>query len=91
MQTDDSLHERKGEPMGDLFDLENGITAGILRLGIAQGGYVAYVEVADSGAGFRYFLNRDGVRLFEGNAPDFRTAKQKAEEQLRLLCSVPCQ
>jgi hypothetical protein len=41
MQTDHSLHERKGEPMGDLFDLENGITAGILRLGIAQGGYVA--------------------------------------------------
>jgi hypothetical protein len=77
--------------MGNLFDLGSGITAGILRLGIAQGSYVAYVEVADSGLGFLYFVTRDGVRLSEGHAPDFPTAKQKAEEELRLLCSVPLQ
>ena len=77
--------------MGNLFDLKNGITAGVLRLGIAQGGYVAYVEVADSGVGFLYFVTRDGVRLSEGFAPDFSTAKQKAEEELRLVCSAPPQ
>lgn len=77
--------------MGNLFDLENGITAGFLRLGIAQGGYVAYIEMADSGVGFRYCVTRDGVRLSEGDAPDFPTAKQKAEEELRLVCSAPPQ
>ncbi|MGE5110958.1 MAG: hypothetical protein ACM3JB_08895 [Acidobacteriaceae bacterium] len=77
--------------MGNLFDLESGITAGLLRLGIAQGGYVAYVEMADSGVGFQYCVTRDGVRISEGRAPDFSTAKQKAEEELRLLCSVPLQ
>jgi hypothetical protein len=75
--------------MGSLFDLANGITAGVLRLGIAQGDYVAYVEVADSGIGFQFFVTRDGVRLSEGDAPDFPTAKQKAEEELWLICSVP--
>ena len=73
------------------MDVVSGITAGILRLGIAQGGYVAYVEIADSGVGFHYFVTRDGVRLCEGDAPDFSTAKRKAEEELRLLCSVPSQ
>jgi hypothetical protein len=77
--------------MGNLFDLESGITAGLLRLGIAQGGYVAYVEMADSGLGFQYCVTRDGVRLSEGHAPDFSTAKQKAEEELRLFCSGPFQ
>jgi hypothetical protein len=33
------------------MDVFSGITAGVLRLGIAQGGYTAYVEVADSGVG----------------------------------------
>jgi hypothetical protein len=73
------------------MDVATGITAGILRLGIAQGGYVAYVEVADSGVGFRYRVTRDGVCLSDGYAPDFTIAKQKAEEELRLLCSVPPQ
>ncbi len=73
------------------MDVVNGITAGILRLGIAQGGYVAYVEVADSGVGFGYRVTRDGVCLFEGDAPDFPAAKRKAEEELRLFCSAPLQ
>ncbi len=71
------------------MDVVNGITAGILRLGIAQGGYVAYVEVADSGVGFRYWVTRDGVCLSEGDAPDFPTAKRKAEQELRFLSSAP--
>ena len=73
------------------MDVVSGIAAGILRLGIAQGSYVAYVEVAESGVGFRYCVTRDGVCLSEGDAPDFPTAKQKAEEELRLLCSAPLQ
>jgi hypothetical protein len=73
------------------MNVVSGITAGILRLGIAQGGYVAYVEVADSGMGFRYRVTRDGVCLSEGYAPDFPAAKQKAEEELRLVCSAPPQ
>jgi hypothetical protein len=77
--------------MGGIFDLASGITAGMLRLGIAQGGYVAYVEVADSMAGFQFWVSRDGVRISEGHAPDFPTAKQKAEQELRLLCSAPRQ
>lgn len=77
--------------MGNPFDLKSGITAGLLRLGIALGGYVAYVEVADSGVDFLYFVTRDGVRLSEGHAPDFPTAKQKAEVELRLFCSVQLQ
>ena len=73
------------------MDVVNGITAGILRLGIAQDGYTAYVEVADSGVGFRYRVTRDGVCLSEGDAPDFPTAKQRAEAELRLLCSAAVQ
>ncbi len=60
--------------MRGLFDLANGITAGILRLGIAQGG----VEVADSRSGFQFWIGRDGVRISGGHAPDILTAKQKA-------------
>src|SRR5437016_330231 len=37
------------------------------------------------------FVTRDGVRLSEGDAPDFPTAKLKAEEELRFLCSAPLQ
>lgn len=77
--------------MGNLFDLQSVIAAGVLRFGIAQGGYVAYVEAANSGVGFLYFVTCEGVRLSEGHAPDFATAKQKAEKELRLLCSVPPQ
>ena len=73
------------------MDVVSGITAGILRLGIAQGGHVAYVEVADSGVGFQYCVTRNGVRLSEGAAPDFPAARQKAEEELRLLCSASLQ
>ena len=73
------------------MNVVSGITAGILRLGIAQRGYVAYIEVADSGVGFKYCVTRDGVCLCEGAAPDFPAAKQKAEEELRLLCSAPLQ
>jgi hypothetical protein len=73
------------------MDLVNGITAGVLRLGISQGGYVAYVEVAQSGAGFQYFVTRDGVPILEGSAPDFESAKQKAEQELRFLCSASIQ
>ncbi len=73
------------------MDVVNGITAGILRLGIAQGGYIAYVEVAGSGAGFRYWVTRDGVCLSEGGAPDFPTAKRRAEQELRILSSAPLQ
>lgn len=73
------------------MDVVNGITAGVLRLGIAQGGYVAYVEVADSGSGFRYWVARDGVCLSEGDAPDFPTAKPRAEAELQLLSSAPVQ
>ncbi len=73
------------------MDVVNGITSGILRLGIAQGGYVAYVEVADSGVGFRYRVTRDGVCLSEGEAPDFPTAKRKAEQELLCLSSAPLQ
>ena len=73
------------------MDVVSGITAGVLRLGIAQGGYTAYVEVADSGVGFRYWVTRDGVCLSEGEVPDFPTAKQRAEAELRLLCSAPVQ
>jgi hypothetical protein len=73
------------------MDVVSGIMAGVLRLGIAQGGYVAYVEVGDSGVGFRYWVTRDGVCLSEGEAPDFPTAKQGAEAELRLLCSAPIQ
>ena len=72
------------------MDVVNGIAAGVLRLGIAQGRYVAYVEVADSG-GFQYCVTRDGIRLIQGNAPDFVSAKQKAEEELRFLSSAPVQ
>jgi hypothetical protein len=73
------------------MDVVSGITAGVLRLGIAQGGYTAYVEVPDSGVGFRYWVTRDGVRLSGGEAPDFPTAKQRAEAELRLRCSAPVQ
>ncbi len=73
------------------MDVVNGIAAGILRLGIAQGCYVAYVEVTNSGSGFQYCVTRDGVRLIEGNAPDFVSAKQKAEAELRFLSSAPVQ
>jgi len=73
------------------MDVVTGITAGVLRLGITQGGYVAYVEVADSGVGFQYFVTRDGVRLLEGSAPDFTSARQKVEEELRFLCSASIQ
>lgn len=38
-----------------------------------------------SRCGFRYCVTRDGVRLIEGNAPDFVSAKAKAEEDLRFL------
>jgi len=71
--------------MATLFDLASAIADGHLRLGIAQGGFVAYVEVADSGVGFKFFLRRAGVRLCEGEAPDFMTAKEKAEAELRFL------
>jgi hypothetical protein len=70
------------------MDVVSGITAGVLRLGIAQ---VAYVEVANSGVGIRYWVTRDRACLSEGNAPDFVTAKRKAEEGLRLLRSGPLQ
>ena len=73
------------------MDVVNGIVAGVLRLGIAQGGYVAYVQVADYGCGFRYCVTRDGVLLIEGSAPDFVSAKAKAEEDLRFLSSAPLQ
>lgn len=73
------------------MDVVSGIASGVLRLGIAQGGYVAYVEVADSGVGFRYCVTRDGVCLAEGEARNFPTAMQKAEEELRLFCSGPVQ
>lgn len=53
--------------MRNLFDLKIGITAGVLRLGIAQGGYVAYVEVGVSLVGFLYFVACDGVRLYRCN------------------------
>lgn len=73
------------------MDVANGIAAGVLRLGIVQRGYVAYVEIAASGVGFQYCITRDGVRLLEGDAPDFVSAKQKAEQELRLLSSTPIQ
>jgi hypothetical protein len=73
------------------MDVVTGITTGVLRLGIAQGDYVAYIEVAGSGIGSRYWVARDGVCLSEGSAPDLPTAKQKAEEELRVLCSAPLQ
>lgn len=74
--------------MASLFDFADGIIAGMLRLGIKQGDYVAYVEVADWGAGFKYTVTRDSVRVCEGEAPDLTTAKRNAEEELRLLCST---
>jgi len=70
-------------------DLLNGIAAGVLRLGIAQSGYVAYVEATISGSGFQYCVTLDGLRLIEGNAPDFVSAKQKAKAELRFLSSAP--
>ena len=73
------------------MDVLNGIAAGVLRLGIAQGGYVAYVEVTNSGYGFQYCVTRDRIRLIEGNAPDFASAKHKAEAELRFLSSAPVQ
>jgi hypothetical protein len=70
-------------------DIVTGVTAGVLRLGIAQGGYVAYIEVSDSGKRFQYRITRNGVRLLGGgDAPDFTSAKQKAEQELRSLCSA---
>ena len=75
--------------MGRVLDLEDGITSGVLRLGIKQGVYTAYVETADSGTGFQYFVMRDGTRILEGLAVDFPTAKRKAEAELKLLCSTP--
>ena len=75
--------------MGQLFDLQHGVTSGLLRLGIKQGNYTAYLEVADSGMGFQYFVMRNGVRICEGQAPDFITAKQTVEAELRALCSIP--
>jgi hypothetical protein len=73
------------------MDVVSGITAGVLRLGIAQGGYTAYVEVADSGVGFRYWVTCDGVCLWEGEAPDFPMRSRVVEAELRLLCSAPVQ
>jgi hypothetical protein len=58
-----------------LMDVFSGIAEEVLRLGIARGGYTAYVEVADSGLGFRYWVTRDGVCLSEREAPDFPTAR----------------
>jgi hypothetical protein len=72
--------------MTGLFDLKNGITAGVLRLGIAQGEYTAYIEAADSGVGFKYFVSREDVRIIEGESPDFSSARKRAEEELQLLC-----
>lgn len=69
----------------------NGIVAGVLRLGIAQGAYVAYVEVTNSGSGFQYCVTRDGIRLIEGKAPDFVSARHKAEAELRFVSSAPLQ
>ncbi len=38
--------------MGGVFDLENGITSGLLRLGIAQGDYIAYSRSRIPESGF---------------------------------------
>lgn len=73
------------------MDVLDGISAGVLTLGIVQGGYVAYVEVPNSGCGFQYCVTRDGIRLIEGKAPDFISARQKAEAELRFLSSAPLQ
>lgn len=50
-----------------------------------------YVEAAISGSGFQYCVTRDGLGLIEGNAPDFVSAKQEAEAELRFLSSAPLQ
>lgn len=68
---------------------EHGVTSGLLRFGIKQGHYTAYIEIADSGAGFQYFVVHDGIRIVEGLAADFITAKQTVEAELRALCSTP--
>jgi hypothetical protein len=77
--------------MASLFHFTDGIISGLLRLGIKQGDYVAYVEMADSGAGFKYMVTCGGLRVCDGQAIDLSTAKQKAEEELRVLCSAPRQ
>lgn len=73
--------------MSDLFDLTNGITAGVLRLGIAQGDYVAYVEVADSGIGFQYFVRRVPLRCFASRVVLVSLVAQTLRHTSRARCT----
>jgi hypothetical protein len=73
--------------MTSQFNFTDGIISGLLRLGISQGEYIAYVEVADSGVGFKYTVRHSGIAVASGEAPELHTAKRMAEEELRALCS----
>jgi hypothetical protein len=63
--------------MGELFVVENGITAGILKLGIAQGGLVRYVEVADSGIGFKFCICPEVFPLASERLPISSTPRRR--------------
>ena len=69
------------------FRFTDGIISGLLRLGISEGEFIAYVEVADSGVGFKYTVSHAGTYISGGQAPDLPTAKRMAEKELRILSS----
>jgi hypothetical protein len=73
--------------MSSYFSFNDGIISGLLRLGIALGECVAYIEVADSGVGFKFAVLRKGIRLAEGCEADLEAAKKRAEDELRLIHS----
>ena len=52
-----------------------------------RGEFIAYVEVADSGVGFKYTVSHAGTYISGGQAPDLPTAKRMAEKELRILSS----
>jgi hypothetical protein len=55
------------------FDFTDGIISGLLRLGISQGEYLAYVEIADSGNGFKFSIPQYGFSVWclTGFTPNF--------------------